>query len=100
MTIARFILSISLIIFGGLKINPMKILIFKYGWIKETNLTNILVSVSFCIIMGFITSIFDTVTDIVSLSGSSIGFMLIFIFPTILALKTKYYKNRLTKIIL
>lgn len=54
MTIGRFVLVLSLIIFGGLRINPMKPMIFKSLKMIPNKINNIIVSVGYCSIMGII----------------------------------------------
>ncbi len=54
MTIGRFVLVLSLVIFGGLKIGPMKPMIFKVLKMKETFTNNIIVSLGYCALVGII----------------------------------------------
>ena len=57
MTIGRYILIISLIIFGGLRVSPIKPIIFKYTGINPNKtLSSSLVIFCYCLIIGLIAS--------------------------------------------
>lgn len=60
------------------------------NWNKENIKVNALITIIYCICIGLIAHYVKMVKDLVSFIGSSIGFLLIFIFPLFLALKVNY----------
>lgn len=61
---------------------------------------NIIVSSSYCIIIGLISHFFKNVSYIVLLAGSSMGIILIFIFPIFLSFKTNYCNDQAKRILM
>lgn len=90
MTIGRFVLVISLVIFGGLKIGPMKPMIFKTLKLKDNSFNNALVSIGYCLVIGLIAATRSNVSEIVTLGGASFGILIVFIFPTYAGIKSGY----------
>lgn len=90
MTIGRFTLVLSLVIFGGLKIGPMKPMMFNTLRIPYNPINNAVVSFCYCFLIGFIAATQSDVSKIVSLSGASFGTLIVFIFPTLVGIKTNY----------
>lgn len=52
MTIARFLLVLSLVIFGGLRIGPMKPMMFRALRIKPSHTGNLIISLGYCLLVG------------------------------------------------
>lgn len=100
MQTARFALLFSLLIFGGLKINPIKSLIFQLSNIERNSLNNLLITVSYCLGIGLISHYVKIVKDLVAFVGSSIGFLLLFIFPIFLSFKINYCETNTKRLLM
>ena len=100
MTTGRFVLVLGLVIFGGLKIGPMKPMIFKALKLSVTNVNNAIVSFGYCTIVGLIAATQSDVSKIVNLGGSSFGTLIVFIFPTIVGIKSNYAKRPFTRVLI
>jgi hypothetical protein len=100
MTVGRFVLVIGLVIFGGLKIGPMKPMIFKTLRLKYNSINNALVSIGYCLLIGLIAATRSDVSQIVALGGASFGILIVFIFPTYAGIKSGYTKKPITSILI
>lgn len=100
MIIGRCLIIVSLCVGCGINAYPLKVMLRQALSLENSFKTNLIMSITLVAACTIIVSLFTEVTDYVSFAGSFCATIMVFVYPSIIALKTGYCTKTWSKLLL
>ncbi len=93
MTIGKYLLFICLLVNTGINLSPLKSWIATITKIGSSFTSNLGLSVVIVTVLGFLSYFLSDIDFIMDLAGGVFGIPMIFIFPALIGIKKRLFKN-------
>lgn len=100
MTIGKYLLFICLLVNTGINLSPLKSWIAELINLKAGFVYNLLLSLGIVSLLGILAYTLNDINFIMNVAGGVFGIPMIFVFPALIAIKKRLFKNTVAHVFL
>lgn len=93
MTIGKYLLFICLLVNTGINLSPLKAWIAEIIKLKDNFLSNFLLSLAIVVTLGILAFLLNDINFIMNVAGGVFGIPMIFVFPALIGIYKRLFKN-------